>query len=153
MLDSDLADLYGVTTKALNQAVKRNSERFPEDFLFRLDDREKQEVDTNCDHLEKLNFSPSLPFVFTELGVAMLSSVLRSPRAAKVNIEIMRAFVRLRKAMNSHEQLTRVMLKLEQRIDKHDEQSRTLFEAIDSLMGPENRPRIGFVSDTDEPST
>jgi hypothetical protein len=86
MLDRDLAELYDVSTKALNQAVKRNLKRFPEDFMFRLTAVEKHEVVTNCDHLKVLKFSPQLPYAFTEQGVAMLSSVLGSERAIMVNI-------------------------------------------------------------------
>ena len=96
MLDRDLADLYGVTTKALNQAVTRNEQRFPSDFMFRLTKEEKQELVTNCDRLDRLKHSSALPHVFTEQGVAMLSSVLRSERAIHVNIQIMRVFTRLR---------------------------------------------------------
>ncbi|MEW6095037.1 MAG: ORF6N domain-containing protein [bacterium] len=95
MLDRDLAELYGVSTKVLNQAVKRNLKRFPEDFMFRLTNAEKYKVVTNCDHLRVLKFSPQLPFAFTEQGVAMLSSVLNSERAIMVNIQIMRAFINL----------------------------------------------------------
>ena len=86
MLDRDLARLYGVTTKGLNQAVKRNIKRFPEDFMFRLTETEKEEVVTNCDHLKPLKFSSQLPYAFTEQGIAMLSGVLHSERAIQVNI-------------------------------------------------------------------
>ena len=88
MLDADLAELYGVTTKALNQAVTRNEQRFPSDFMFRLTKEEKQELVTNCDRLNRLKHSSALPRVFTEQGVAMLSSVLRSERAIRVNIQV-----------------------------------------------------------------
>ena len=88
MIDQDLASLYQVPTKVLNQAVKRNIHRFPSDFMFRLNKTEKKEVVTNCDHLQNLKFSPQLPYAFTELGVSMLSSVLNSERALMVNIEI-----------------------------------------------------------------
>ena len=86
MLDSDLAKLYGVETKVLNQAVKRNQDRFPDDFMFQLTEKEKQEVVTNCDHLRKLKFSYQLPYGFTQEGIAMLSSVLNSDRAIQINI-------------------------------------------------------------------
>ena len=102
MIDQDLANLYQVPTKVLNQAVKRNSHRFPPDFMFRLSKAEKKEVVTNCDHLRTLRFSPQLPYVFTELGVSMLSSVLNSERAVLVNIEIMRTFSRLKELILRH---------------------------------------------------
>ena len=90
MIDSDLADLYGVTTKRLNEQVKRNIKRFPDDFMFRLTEQEKQEVVANCDHLRLLKFSPNLPYVFTEHGAVMLASILNSDRAILVNIQIVR---------------------------------------------------------------
>ena len=96
MVDADLAALYGVPTKVLNQAVTRNERRFPPDFMFRMTESEKGELVTNCDRLQRLKHSTTLPRVFTEQGVAMLSSVLNTDRAVQVNIEIMRAFVRLR---------------------------------------------------------
>jgi hypothetical protein len=97
LLDRDLAELYGVTTKVLNQAVKRNARRFPSDFMFRLTREERDELVTNCDRFQPLKHSTATPHAFTEQGVAMLSSVLNSERAIEVNILIMRAFVRLRR--------------------------------------------------------
>lgn len=105
MLDRDLAELYGVETKVLNQAVKRNIERFPKDFMFVISKTEKDEVVTNCDHLQALKFSPTLPFAFTEQGVAMLSSVLKSQKAVEVNIQIMRAFVSMRHFLHNNAQI------------------------------------------------
>ncbi len=96
MIDRDLAELYGTETKVLNQAVKRNIERFPEDFMFALDKSEKDELVTNCDRFETMKHSSVMPYAFTEQGVAMLSSVLKSPTAVEVNIQIMRAFVAMR---------------------------------------------------------
>ena len=96
MLDADLAKLYGVPTKVLNQAVKRNIERFPLDFMFQLTKDEKDEVVTNCDHLKKLKFSPNLPYAFTEHGAIMLATILNSPVAVQASIQIVRAFIRLR---------------------------------------------------------
>lgn len=144
LLDSDLAELYGVTTKVLNQSVSRNRDRFPADFMFRLSAREKSEVVTNCDHLAKLKYSPTRPYVFTEQGVAMLSSVLRSPRAVQVNVEIMRAFVRLRQIFSTHADLAKKLDELEQ---KYDEQFKVVFDALRELMSPperKKRPPIGF---------
>ena len=105
MLDRDLAELYGVETKRLNEQVKRNIERFPEDFMFSLNKTEKDEVVANCDHLQALKFSPTLPFAFTEQGVAMLSSVLKSQKAVEVNIQIMRAFVSMRHFLHNNAQI------------------------------------------------
>jgi hypothetical protein len=146
MLDRDLAYLYGVPTKVLNQAVKRNERRFPSDFMFRLTKEEKNELVTNCDRLARLKHSSALPSVFTEQGVAMLSSVLNSERAIEVNILIMRAFVRLREAMASSKEFARRLEELERRIASHDENIRTLFQAIRQLMAPPaaGQKKIGF---------
>jgi hypothetical protein len=143
MLDADLAKLYGVSTKVLNQAVKRNQRRFPADFMFRLTKHEKKELVTNCDRFHKLKHSTALPGVFTEQGVAMLSSVLNSDRAIDVNIEIMRAFVRLRQMLAAHKDLARKLAALEK---KYDEQFRIVFDAIRELMTPPEKPskKIGF---------
>ena len=115
--DRDLAELYEVTTKALNQAVKRNERRFPTDFMFRLTKGEKEELVTNCDRFQTLKHSSALPSAFTEQGVAMLSSVLNNERAIQVNIMIMRAFVRLRKMLSSHAELARKLEELEKKYD------------------------------------
>ena len=101
MLDADLAELYGVPTKALNQAVRRNKDRFPTDFMFRLTRQEKTEVVTNCDHLQKLKFSPVLPYAFTEHGAVMLANILNAPNAIKVSVYVVRAFVKLRELIAS----------------------------------------------------
>lgn len=105
MIDRDLAELYGTETKVLNQAVKRNIERFPEDFMFALDKSEKDELVTNCDRFETMKHSSVMPYAFTEQGVAMLSSVLRSPTAVEVNIQIMRAFVAMRHFLQNNAQV------------------------------------------------
>lgn len=128
MLDSDLAELYGVQTKVLNQAVKRNLDRFPEDFMFQLSENEykilrSQIVTSRIQYGGRRYF----PFVFTEQGVAMLSSVLNSKRAIHVNIQIMRTFVKLREIISSHKDLVAKLNKLEQ---KYDSQFKTVFEAI-----------------------
>jgi len=142
LLDRDLAYLYHVSTKALNQAVKRNIERFPEDFMFQLTKVEKEEVVTICDHLKALKFSPQLPYAFTEQGIAMLSSVLNSDRAIKVNIQIMRAFVQLRKMLLTNADLRR---KIEEMEKKYDQQFAIVFEAIKRLLEPPKQTvAIGF---------
>jgi len=107
MIDRDLAELYGVKTMVLNQAVKRNIKRFPDDFMFKLNDNELKELITNCDRFETLKHSPSAPYVFTEQGVAMLSSVLKSDKAVTINIQIMRTFIKLREMALVHKDLTR----------------------------------------------
>jgi hypothetical protein len=146
MLDSDLADLYGIPTKALNQAMKRNKERFPSDFMFQLTKAEKTEVVTNCDHLRKLKFSPALPYAFTEHGAIMLANVLKSKRAIEASIQIVRAFVRLRQILASHVELARKLDALEK---KYDAKFRVVFDAIRQLMKPPEaeRRRIGFEAD------
>jgi hypothetical protein len=147
MLDVDLAELYGVQTRALNQAVKRNRERFPDDFMFRLTREEKQEVITKCDHLGRLKFSPVLPYAFTEHGALMLASVLNSPVAVHASIQIVRIFIRLREAVVSHKTLRRRLEALERKYDAHDAQIREIFDAIHALMEPLSgvaKRRIGF---------
>ena len=146
MLDQDLARLYGVSTKALNQAVKRNFDRFPSDFMFRLNKAEKDEVVTNCDHLQNLKFSPQLPYAFTDLGVAMLSSVLNSEKAIQMNIEIMRTFVKIRRFLSAHGELADKLRELEIKTGKHDKEIQAIFEAIRKLMIAPEKPKrqIGF---------
>lgn len=144
LIDADLAELYGVETKVLNQAVRRNVRRFPDDFMFQLTTSEKQEVVTNCDHLQRLKFSSNLPYAFTEQGVAMLSSVLNSERAIEVNILIMRAFVKLREMISTHKELAKKLEDLEQ---KYDSQFKMVFDAIRQLMTPpepKKKRAIGF---------
>jgi hypothetical protein len=146
MLDADLAEVYGTTTKALNQAVKRNRERFPAEFMFQLNRREKEDVVTNCDHLRKLKYSPNLPFAFTEHGAVMLASVLNSPIAVQASIAVVRAFIRLREILAAHKELAHKLDQLEERIEEHDEEITAIFEAIRELMQPAEKPgkRIGF---------
>ena len=144
MLDSDLSALYGVDVKILNQAVKRNRARFPPDFMFQIDAREAAALRSQI-----VTAKPgrggrrSLPYAFTEQGVAMLSSVLRSPRAIRVNIEIMRAFVQIRRVLGAHQELSRRLVALER---KYDGRFRVVFEAIRQLMKPKSRSLrlIGF---------
>ena len=143
MVDRDLAQLYGVSTKALNQAVSRNRKRFPPDFMFRVTRVEKDELVTNCDRFRTLKHSTAMPRAFTEQGVAMLSSVLNSNRAIEVNVLIMRAFVSLRKMVLSNNELKRRLDGLE---EKYDEQFKMVFDAIRALMEEKEKPRkpIGF---------
>ena len=143
ILDSDLAALYLVSTSALNQAVKRNAGRFPEDFAFRLTTKEKEEVVTKCDHLSRLKFSPVLPFAYTEHGTIMAASVLNSQRAVETSVFVVRAFVLMRETMASHRGLAQRLSVLE---TTYDARFRVVFDAIRALMEPSKTPRrrIGF---------
>jgi hypothetical protein len=167
ILDSDLAQLYGVAAKVLNQAVKRNRERFPDDFMFQLTAKETSDLKSQFvisngqsagnESLSK-NWSQFVtssrkhrgqvyrPYAFTEQGVAMLSSVLKSDRAVKVNIAIMRAFVRLREALETNRELARKFAELDERVGKHDKEIGAIIDAIRQLMAPPEKPRreIGF---------
>lgn len=138
MLDRDLAELYGVETRVLNQAVKRNIERFPEDFMFMLETFEKNELITNCDRFNTMKHSSVLPYAFTEQGVAMLSSVLKSKAAADVNIKIMRAFVQMRHFMQSNVRLFAEIDSIKKHLldsdihhREHDKQIAELFSLMD----------------------
>jgi hypothetical protein len=146
MLDADLADLYGVATKVLNQAVKRNMDRFPGDFLFQLTAEEKAEVVTDCDHLAKLKFSPVLPYAFTEHGAIMAASVLNSPQAVEVSVFVVRAFVRLRELAGANREIMAKLEQLERRVVSHDKAIISLFDAIRQMMQPAEKGRkaIGF---------
>jgi hypothetical protein len=146
MLDTDLAALYGVTTKRLNEQVKRNKKRFPVDFMFQLTAWEKAEVVAKCDHLTRLKFSPAKPFAFTEHGALMVASVLNSERAVEVSVYIVRAFVKLRELLGAHKELAQKLAQLERRVESHDDHIHSLFEAIRQLMEPpaSRARRIGF---------
>ncbi len=147
MLDRDLAVLYGTETNRLMQAVKRNSERFPSDFMFQLSEEEFSLLRSHfVTSKSGKGGTRKLPFVFTEQGVAMLSSVLRSERAVQVNIEIMRIFVKLREFSFSNKELAARLKMLESKFEKHDEQIISIFEAINHLLLPEEKPKkqIGF---------
>jgi hypothetical protein len=143
MLSTDLAELYGVAPKVLVQAVKRNLKRFPEDFMFQLTKTEVANLKSQIVTSSWGGARRATPYAFTEQGVAMLSSVLRSPRAVQVNIAIMRAFVKLREIIASHKELAR---RLEEMESHYDAQFRAVFDAIRELMEPPEKPRrrIGF---------
>jgi len=160
ILDSDLAELYGVSTKRLNEAVKRNIERFPADFMFQLTESEEENLRSQiatsktADHslrsqiatLKRGQHRKYLPYAFTEQGVAMLSSVLRSPRAVEVNIAIMRTFVQLRRLMDSNALLSEKIEALEEKYADHDQQFQLVFEAIKQLVAAPVAPakELGF---------
>ncbi len=132
MLDTDLAQLYGVETKVLNQAVKRNKERFPEDFMFQLTKLEKNELVTKCDYLQNLKFSPNTPYAFTEQGVATLSGVLKSAKAIEVNIQIIRAFVAMRRFLASNTLIFQRLDNVERKHIEYDQKFEQVFDAIQS---------------------
>ena len=146
LLDHDLAELYGVETKVLKQAVRRNIKRFPVDFMFELTKVENQSLRSQNVTLKRGQHSKYLPFAFTEQGVAMLSSVLNSDHAIDVNIAIMRAFVQLRILMASHDELANKLAELERHLRGHDDQIQAIFEAIQQLIAPTEtkKKKIGF---------
>ena len=151
LLDADLAALYGVTTTRLNQAVKRNMDRFPDDFMLRLTPDERNSLTSQFVMSNGRGGRRNLPYAFTQEGVAMLSSVLNSPRAIAVNIQIMRAFVRLREMLASHADLARKLEKLEK---KYDGQFHVIFDAIRQLVAepaPRPKPPIGFHTESRKP--
>jgi hypothetical protein len=163
IIDADLAELYGVDTRTLNQAVKRNAERFPMDFMFALTPAEKAEVITNCDHLQKLKFSKSMPFAFTEHGAIQAANVLASARAVEMGIYVVRAFVRLKQASTLHADLAKRLTELEDKTEalamNHDtfsrntrNQLREVFDALRELMTPPDPPKrpIGFINPEDK---
>ena len=145
MLGQDLASLYGVTVGALTQAMKRNANRFPKDFMFQLNAQEFANLKSQI-VISSWGGLRSRPYAFTEQGVAMLSSVLKSERAVKVNIAIMRAFVKLREALETNRELRRKFADLEKRIGQHDEEIGAIIDAIRQLMAPPRKParEIGF---------
>lgn len=152
MLDADLAELYGVTTKRFNEQVRRNLERFPVDFMFLLTAQEKTEVVAKCDHLAKLKFSPHLPRVFTEHGAIMAASVLNSPRAVEMSVFVVRAFVRLRQLLVEHQELAERLDELEAWVARHDNTLSTLVATIRQMATPPANPsrQIGFIVDSQE---
>jgi phage regulator Rha-like protein len=149
MLDRDLAELYGVPTYRLNEAVKRNSKRFPDDFMFKLNNDELKELIANCDRLDKLKHSSSTPFVFTEQGVAMLATVLNSETAIKINIQIMRAFVKLRNyvisAPSNNAEIEELKHLLLLYIEKNDNRVNDIIRVLNNLIeAPTENKKVGF---------
>jgi len=132
MLDRDLALLYGVETKVFNQAVKRNIKRFPENYRFQLNENEKNQLVTNCDWLNRLKHSSSLPYVFTEQGVSMLSAILKSDKAIDISIKIIDSFVSMRKLISQNILMFERFERIEQRLNIHDENFDKLFEALEN---------------------
>jgi len=159
MLDSDLAFLYEVEAKRLNEAVKRNIKRFPDDFMFRMTKDEFAKVVANCDHLQNLKFRPTLPYAFTEQGVAMLAAVLNSQKAIDVNIQIMRAFVKLRHYVLSKSDTNKQIAELRKllmvyientdyKLSKHDKTIEQIIIALNNLIEqPPKTKKIGFTKE------
>ncbi|MDI9332775.1 MAG: ORF6N domain-containing protein [Cytophagales bacterium] len=161
VLDADLAALYGVTTKRLNEQVKRNQERFPSDFLFQLRSDEKAEVVANCDHLKRLKFSPTLPYAFTEHGAIQAANVLASSQAVKMGIYVVRAFVQIRQAAALHADVDKRLRELELKHNSLSNQTQVelrqtrrdlkdVFDTLRELMTPPPTPPkrpIGFITD------
>ncbi len=143
MIDRDIAKLYGVETRRLNEQVKRNKGRFPEDFMFQFTKKEKDWVVANCDHLQILKYSRTNPYAFTEHGAVMLASILNTELAVQASIQVVRAFVKLRKLLISSEQLSRNLIELEK---KYDKQFNLVFKTLKQLIDqPEPKRReIGF---------
>ena len=144
ILDRDLAELYGVATKVFNQAIKRNRDRFPKDFMFQLTADEKEEVVTNCDHLKSLKFSPTLPYAFTEHGTLMAANILNSEWAVRMSIYVIRAFVRLREVFNLNQILQGRLAEIERILLDHDGALRELYEKIKPLLAPPKTDAVGF---------
>ncbi len=133
MIDSDLAGLYGVPTKRLNEQVKRNAKRFPEHFMFQLNQEEKDKVVANCDHLKKLKYSPFLPYVFTEHGTVMLANVLNSDRAIQTSIRIVEIYIKMREILLTHKDILIRLEKIEHTLVGHDEKIMLIFEYLKQL--------------------
>jgi hypothetical protein len=151
ILDSDLAELYGVPTKRLNEQVKRNIKRFPEHFMFQLTNEEKEQVVAICDHLKKLKFSPFLPYAFTDHGIIMLANVLNSDRAIQASIRIVEVFIKMHEMLTTNKELFLKLNELEKKVISHDEKIMLVFEYLKQLertklqeLEQKNRPKISF---------
>ena len=155
LVDADLAAIYGVETRTLNQAVKRNADRFPEDFIFRLNVGEKLEVITNCDHLAGLKFAKSLPYAYTEHGSIMAAMVLNSPEAVKMSVFVVRAFTQMREQLAANAAILKRLAEIDKSLLEHDSALRTIWTKLQPLLAPPPDPprrRIGFHSNPEEPA-
>ena len=146
MISSDLADLYGITTKRLNEQVKRNIKRFPPHFMFQLTEAEKDKVVANCDHLQNLKYSPYLPYVFTEHGTVMLANILNSDRAIQVSIRIVEIYIKMREYILTNKELLLKMEQLEKRVGHQDEKIVLVFNYLKRFIEVQEKPRkrVGF---------
>jgi len=153
MIDADIAELYGVTTKRLNEQVKRNINRFPANFMFELTKEEKDQVVANCDHLEKLKFSPVLPKVFTEHGIMMVANVLTSERAIQVSIQIIEVFIKMREMLTDNLSLKLEVEGIKKKLSNHSKNIELVFNYLDELMERKDnekpRKQIGYKADRD----
>ena len=147
LLDADLATIYGVPTKRLNEQVKRNADRFPEDFIFQLTPEEKQEVVANCAHLAKLKFAKSMPYAFTEHGAIMTAMVLNSPEAVKMSVFVVRAFTQMREQLATNAAILKRLAEIDRSLLEHDQALNVIWQQIQPLLLPPPdapKPRIGF---------
>ena len=147
ILDLDLAELYGVPTKRLNEQVKRNADRFPEDFYFKITAEEKEEVVANCDHLARLRFSPQLPYAFTEHGAMMAAMVLSSAEAKAMSVYVIRAFVQMRAQIAANADIFKRLAEMDRTLLSHDDALRAIWQKLQPLLAlppAKPKPRIGF---------
>jgi hypothetical protein len=154
MIDRDLAALYGVTTKRLNEQVKRNSRRFPDDFMFQVTAEEKEQLISTFEHLDSLKYSPGLPYVFTEHGAVMLASVLNSDQAIAVNIQIVRVFTRIRQMLTDNTELRLEIAQIKKKLDNQDKNIEVVFQYLDELLEQKEKPapprkQIGYKPDNE----
>jgi len=140
MIDRDLAELYGVTTKRLNEQVKRNQKRFPEDFMFQVTKDEREEIIRQFKHLSSLKYSSVLPYVFTEHGAVMLASILNSDRAIEVNIQIVRVFTKIQKMLTDNTELRLELEQIRKKVDNQDKNIEIVFKYLDELLEEKNVP-------------
>ncbi len=154
LLDADLAAIYGVPTKRLNEQVKRNAQRFPEDFIFQLTESEKREVVAICDHLARLKFSRSLPFAFTEHGALMAANVLSSTEAVKMSVHVVRAFIKQRELLAGQAEILKKLAQMDAKLLEHDDALRIMWQELQPLLAPPPVPTkedIGFHVREDAP--
>ena len=146
MISNDLAVLYGVTTKRLNEQVKRNIKRFPKHFMFQLTEQEKDKVVANCDHLQNLKYSPYLPYVFSEHGTVMLANVLNSERAIQVSVRIVEIYIKMRENILTNKELLLKMEQLEKRVESQDEKIGMIFQYLKKFIEVQEKPlkRVGY---------
>lgn len=147
ILDADLAELFGVSTKRLNEQVKRNIERFPEDFRFQLSTAEKSELVANCDHLARLKFSKTLPHAFTEHGALMAANVLNSPEAVSMSVYVVRAFIKQRELLLAHSEIMKKLAQMDAKLLQHDDVLQAIIRELQPLLNPPappTKPEIGF---------
>jgi hypothetical protein len=141
LLDADLASIYGVPTKRLNEQVKRNEARFPGDFVFQLDSDEKAGVVENCDHLSRLKYSKSLPYAFTEHGALMAANVLNSPEAVRMSVHVVRAFIKQRELISEQAEILKKLAQIDATLLKHDEALRIIWQELQPLLAPPPEPQ------------